>query len=283
MSRIAIGVAAAAGLVGIACYYHQQTRRNAAADASEEPEKISEEIAPSASASSSSSSSSPSSTLLVGVSSSASSKVLLTGGYLILESAYSGLVLSLSARFHTEVFRLTKKEQIERLWKDYKHDADDGIHPLPIIIYAPQRSSKPLRYFLKLEDSSSDRLTLIKGNNQQETNKFVEFTILVRTHKQQSARMRPVLLYLRIGAHPSFLPSSSLSLSLSLFSTLSSTSLALPPSLPYVPPSPLVSWCISRVTSPSTRRLHQLLPPIRMVYHLSSRMARRRDLVQVPH
>lgn len=163
------GVALAASFIGAGLGYSiYQRRKTNTHDANQHP------TTPSTTASSSSSSSS---TLLTGVSSSSSSKVLLTGGYLILESEYSGLVIALSARFHTECYAITK-QQYRALGIDSTSFPSDSS-AIPVIVYAPQRSSRPLRYSLSWS-TNGEQFTLTKGNEEQETNKFVELSILVR-------------------------------------------------------------------------------------------------------
>ena len=43
--------------------------------------------------------------MVSGVEAAAPGKVLITGGYLVLDRMYSGLVLGVSAKVHVEVFR----------------------------------------------------------------------------------------------------------------------------------------------------------------------------------
>lgn len=131
---------------------------------------------------------------LRGSTASASSKVLLTGGYLILEPAYSGLVLALDARFRTTLLQVTPTAaSVLSLPPPTNHSAT-------VIVYAPQRSAVPSRYelawdpSLQSNDGSSGGWKLTSLVEGQEKNKFVEQAIVV---SEQRARKRGVALHFR--------------------------------------------------------------------------------------
>ena len=116
---------------------------------------------------------------LRGSTASASSKVLLTGGYLILEPAYSGLVLALDARFRTTLLQLTPTAaSVLSLPPPTNHSAT-------VIVYAPQRSAVPSRYELSWDpalqsnEASSGGWKITSLVQGQEKNKFVEQAIVV--------------------------------------------------------------------------------------------------------
>jgi len=119
----------------------------------------------SASSSSSSSSLPPSP-----VQCSASSKVLLTGGYLVLDPAHSGLVAALSARFHTRI------EAAEGQPNGSKCHVN-GCICAPVTIWAPQRSTRMSRYQLQWI-SEQAAWSLQATDREQERNNFVEQSIL---------------------------------------------------------------------------------------------------------
>ena len=187
MSRIVLGAAALAGVAGLAyaISQHLQTRNrqddstSSSAKANKMMNNVAAAVASNfssatSSAATSSSSSSSSSTTLSGTLASASSKVLLTGGYLILERDYPGLVLALSARFRTEIFSLPDERLFAQL--GLQTGAKDDSLCVPVIVYAPQRSTIPLRFRLSYQ-SDGAKFTLTR-TQQQEVNRFVELTLL---------------------------------------------------------------------------------------------------------
>lgn len=82
-------------------------------------------------------------------------KVLLTGGYLILDDNYSGLVLGVSARLHASLYPLPKSSSPS------------------IILLAPQMTPNPTVY--QIHSPASNSFALKKSQGQ--SNKFVEITI----------------------------------------------------------------------------------------------------------
>ena len=125
------------------------------------------------------SSSSTNATLqLRGSSASASSKVLLTGGYLILEPAFSGLVVALDARFRSTLLQLTPAACMTLGL------SAATARSAPVIVYAPQRGAKPSRYELSWNpldsgEAGSGGWTIRATEPGQEKNKFVEQAIVV--------------------------------------------------------------------------------------------------------
>jgi hypothetical protein len=177
MSRLAMTLAAVAGAVGAAAWLlldpadedkqrkqQQQQPRRRSLHGAAAPVAVRE-----------------SSLQLRGSTASASSKVLLTGGYLILEPEFSGLVLALDARFRTALLALTPAaaRQLQL--------APRTQNSAPILVYAPQRCDTPARYELSWVPSevadasgaSSGGWKLRAAAVGQEKNKFVEQSIVV--------------------------------------------------------------------------------------------------------
>ena len=94
----------------------------------------------------------------------ASGKVLIVGGYLIIEPAFSGVSISVSARFHASVKPLPV-DDARRL------ELKEGSTKFPITVYAPQRHSSCLAY----EYSSTDQI-LVETSSEVK-NPFVFLTL----------------------------------------------------------------------------------------------------------
>ena len=92
---------------------------------------------------------------------SAPGKVLVTGGYLVLDRAFAGSVLGVSARFHSSI-------QSE----GPAHAAATGLRPVQVAVHSPQVSQHVGQYTLQLEDLA---LTNIAGDK----NKFVVLSLRV--------------------------------------------------------------------------------------------------------
>lgn len=106
---------------------------------------------------------------------SASGKVLVIGGYLVLEPAYAGLVLGLSARFHSHIYNLaTSNAARAQLGMGA---VDLAARSVPLVVYAPQRSATALHYSLSWS-ATGDEWTLTRVDANQEANKFVEFSVI---------------------------------------------------------------------------------------------------------
>jgi len=86
---------------------------------------------------------------------SAPGKVLLTGGYLILDENYSGLVLGVSARLHASLYPLPKSSSPS------------------LVLLAPQMTPNPTVY--QIHSPTSNCFALKKSQGQ--SNKFVEITV----------------------------------------------------------------------------------------------------------
>ena len=139
---------------------------------------------------------------------SAPGKVMVTGGYLVLDPAFSGLVLSLSARFHSTISRLQLAEynalraRLDPNHPDLAFDLPSPskdvvlVRQLPVVLHAPQRSERPTLYWLAVAvtvDSSAAVdatvlkaehircvriLRIVKGTAHSEDNKYVEYSLL---------------------------------------------------------------------------------------------------------
>lgn len=111
-----------------------------------------------------------------GVVASAPGKVLVTGGYLVLDRAFSGLVLGVSARFHSLVSSrlpapLTGSHQVRQ-----------GASPLQkgslqLVLSAPQRQAEAVLYRLVPENACEFDYSVQKISKDAESNKFVEMTV----------------------------------------------------------------------------------------------------------
>jgi phosphomevalonate kinase len=74
---------------------------------------------------------------MTAVTASAPGKVLITGGYLVLEPAFTGLVLTVSARFRTRVFSSPIPQWAESLVSQSN---------MAVYVHTPQVSATPSRY-----------------------------------------------------------------------------------------------------------------------------------------
>eukprot|EP00823_Brevimastigomonas_motovehiculus_P010015 TRINITY_DN996_c0_g1_i1.p1 TRINITY_DN996_c0_g1~~TRINITY_DN996_c0_g1_i1.p1 ORF type:complete len:316 (-),score=93.44 TRINITY_DN996_c0_g1_i1:987-1934(-) len=78
-----------------------------------------------------------------GVQASASGKVLVAGGYLILEPVFSGLVMAVSARFHSSVYLLERKS--------FSATKALSMKKILVFVSAPQRETELMKYELDCE------------------------------------------------------------------------------------------------------------------------------------
>jgi phosphomevalonate kinase len=111
---------------------------------------------------------------------SAAGKVLITGGYLILDQANSGLVLALNARFHVRVSAIAEQD---RLWVR-ETLSKCGFTPqprvrIPIVVQTPQRCTKPSVYVLSMRRDTirqpeHGHFKFVQYTDN-ENNKFVEY------------------------------------------------------------------------------------------------------------
>jgi phosphomevalonate kinase len=86
--------------------------------------------------------------VLEGTVASAGAKVLATGGYLVLERPYTGIVLSLDAQLHSSVFALSAS------------DAVTASGAYPIRVFTPQRCTAPLAIALTLNAENPSGIVL---------------------------------------------------------------------------------------------------------------------------
>ena len=113
-----------------------------------------------------------------GVVASACGKVLLTGGYLILEKEYSGLVVAVNALFHSRIFGPLKSSLVPR---NISEDVQNLKTPGVIFLSTPQRSTKTSAYQVSFLDDKQQFLqtfSLTCLSPDCEPNKFAEVTIL---------------------------------------------------------------------------------------------------------
>lgn len=101
---------------------------------------------------------------------SASGKVLLTGGYLVLDPQYDGLVLSLSARFHSSVQHLSAPQAASAA---RACSSPLGGSLLPVVVHAPQRCERATVYALDA-DAAQPRL---ERRSENEDNRYVEYAL----------------------------------------------------------------------------------------------------------
>lgn len=142
-----------------------------------------------------------SSLVLRGSQGSASSKVLVTGGYLILEPAFSGLVLALDARFRAALLQLEPAHAAQ-----LRLQPPSGTCSVPIVLFAPQRAAKAAHYELSWSEAADPEgltaggWTVRATEEGQEKNKFVEQTIVYCLEFLQSVSPSPAAFRARIGA-----------------------------------------------------------------------------------
>lgn len=93
------------------------------------------------------------------VTASASGKVLLTGGYLVLDQKYSGLVSGVSARFHSSVARFASRDQLQAilLQQQQSVENDDGHPPTENDPGKDGRDDSKSRVFHLLKDADPSR------------------------------------------------------------------------------------------------------------------------------
>eukprot|EP00808_Paulinella_micropora_P026190 g1498.t1 len=111
---------------------------------------------------------------------SAGGKVLITGGYLILEPAYSGLVIAVTARFYSGVSLLNDKlvQQLgmpASLLSKSSTVSSSGPANFSVVVLAPQRSIQPSVYTASL--SADGRSLNLKRESGFEDNPFVEHSL----------------------------------------------------------------------------------------------------------
>lgn len=98
-------------------------------------------------------------------------KVLITGGYLVLDPEQSGLVLSVSARFHSSIFSLDNSPIASPV------AAREPLTALPVIVHSPQRGTVA-KYELSVANNdialALSKESVVAGV---ENNKFVELTL----------------------------------------------------------------------------------------------------------
>ena len=84
---------------------------------------------------------------------SAPGKVLLAGGYLVVDRAYTGLVFGLSARIHVLVKPLPLPQTLSR-----------DVHINHILVRSPQFTDAEWRYgFKALDDDAGVDIVALKG------------------------------------------------------------------------------------------------------------------------
>lgn len=135
-------------------------------------------------------------------SASASGKALVTGGYLVLEQKFSGLVFALSAKFHARIAAVKDLAAIQSLATPSPREVfaqkcfgfnpmlDDGWLYVPFLVHSPQRSSAMTEYWVavRLPENTSlpcgaNTTTLIRrAPDDSEANPFVESALYVCVH-----------------------------------------------------------------------------------------------------
>lgn len=144
---------------------------------------------------------------------SAPGKVLLTGGYLILDELYSGLVLGVSARLHATLYplpstnsnlQMNNKTNNSNNSNDIHNDNNinstnsnigNSINKIPkIVLFAPQMTPTPTTYSIVSPQQNTYNLKKLDG----QANKFVEISVN-HTLTVISGLVSPQVFHERIG------------------------------------------------------------------------------------